>query len=76
MTPLPHGQVIFAILEEAPRTRKELQAIFDERYGSDFQFELCNHPHVDLDGLLAFLLRMNKIIKQGDSYHLNSTNKC
>lgn len=76
MTPLPHGQVIFAILEETPRTREELQLIFDEQYGADAQFTLCNHPNVDLDGLLTFLLNINKIVKEGDTYRLNVANRC
>ena len=76
MNPLPHGQVIFTILKESPCTRDELQTIFDKKYGSNVQFQLCNHPNVNTDELLAFLLKVNKIIKDGDLYHLNTENTC
>jgi len=76
MNPLPHGQVIFAILKESPCTRDELQTIFDEKYGNNVQFQLCNHPNVNTDELLSFLLKVNKIIKDGDLYRLNTENIC
>ncbi|MFA0569180.1 MAG: YecH family metal-binding protein [Vibrio gallaecicus] len=76
MTTEIHAHSVLNLLNETPLTREELEAVLAEQYGADARFHTCKLNDLDLDRLLTFFLKMEKVVLVGDKLSTNTHRVC
>ncbi|MDV6254065.1 YecH family metal-binding protein [Vibrio sp. EA2] len=67
-----HGHDLLNLINETPMTREELAAHF----GLDVRFDTCKLNDLDLDSLLAFLLKSDKVRELEGKFVANMARVC
>ncbi len=62
MTTEIHAHNVLNLLSEKPLTREELTQELAQMYGTEARFHTCKLNGLDLDGLLKFFLKMEKVV--------------
>ncbi|MEZ9895471.1 YecH family metal-binding protein, partial [Vibrio lentus] len=64
------------LLSEKPLTREELTQELAQTYGTEARFHTCKLSGLDLDGLLKFFLKMEKVVVVDDKLCTNRERVC
>ena len=67
-----HAHTLLNLLRESPMTREELAVYF----GLDVRFHTCKLSDLDLDTLLAFLLKREKVRELEGKFVVNMARVC
>ena len=62
MTTEIHAHNVLNLLSEKPLTREELTQELAQMYGTEARFHTCKLNGLDLDDLLKFFLKMEKVV--------------
>ena len=76
MTTEIHAHNVLNLLSEKPLTREELTQELAQMYGTEARFHTCNLNGLDLDGLLKFFLKMEKVVLVDDKLCTNRERVC
>jgi len=76
MTTEIHAHNVLNLLHETAMTREELAKALTEQYGSEARFHTCKLNGLDLDALLTFFLKMEKVVMEGDKLQTNMARVC
>jgi len=76
MTTEIHAHAVLNLLKEQPMTRAELEDVLVAEYGADARFHTCKLDGLDLDSLLAFFFKREKVIQEGDKIMTNLERVC
>ena len=76
MTTEIHAHNVLSLLSEKPLTREELTQELAQMYGTEARFHTCKLSGLDLDGLLKFFLKMEKVVLVDDKLCTNRERVC
>ncbi|MFV8462854.1 YecH family metal-binding protein [Vibrio campbellii] len=76
MTTEIHAHNVLNLLSEKPLTREELTQELAQMYGTEARFHTCKLSGLDLDGLLKFFLKMEKVVLVDDKLCTNRERVC
>ncbi|CAH6783891.1 conserved hypothetical protein [Vibrio chagasii] len=76
MTTEIHAHNVLNLLSEKPLTREELTQELAQMYGTEARFHTCKLNGLDLDGLLKFFLKMEKVVLVDDKLCTNRERVC
>ena len=76
MTTEIHAHNVLNLLSEKPLTREELTQELAQMYGTEARFHTCKLSGLDLDGLLKFFLKMEKVVVVDDKLCTNRERVC
>ncbi|MEZ9884121.1 YecH family metal-binding protein [Vibrio splendidus] len=76
MTTEIHAHNVLNLLSEKPLTREELTLELAQTYGAEARFHTCKLNGLDLDGLLKFFLKMEKVVVVDDRLCTNRERVC
>ncbi|EGU41774.1 YecH family metal-binding protein [Vibrio splendidus] len=76
MTTEIHAHNVLKLLSEKPLTREELTQELAQMYGTEARFHTCKLNGLDLDGLLKFFLKMEKVVLVDDKLCTNRERVC
>ncbi|MFA0039580.1 YecH family metal-binding protein [Vibrio sp. 10N.261.52.A1] len=76
MTTEIHAHNVLNLLSEKPLTREELTQELAQMYGTEARFHTCKFNGLDLDGLLKFFLKMEKVVLVDDKLCTNRERVC
>ena len=76
MTTEIHAHNVLNLLSEKPLTREELTQELAQMYGTEARFHTCKLNGLDLDGLLKFFLKMEKVVLVDDKLCTNRELVC
>lgn len=76
MTTEIHAHNVLHRLSEKPLTREALTQELAQMYGTEARFHTCKLNGLDLDGLLKFFLKMEKVVLVDDKLCTNRERVC
>ncbi|CAH6875563.1 conserved hypothetical protein [Vibrio chagasii] len=76
MTTEIHAHNVLNLLSEKPLTREELTQELAQMYGTEARFHTCKLNGLDLDSLLKFFLKMEKVVLVDDKLCTNRERVC
>lgn len=76
MTTEIHAHNVLNLLNEQALTREELAEKLAQEYGSEARFHTCKLSGLDLDALLTFFVKMEKVVLEGDKLRTNMARVC
>lgn len=76
MTTEIHAHNVLNLLSEKTLTREELTQELAQMYGTEARFHTCKLNGLDLDGLLKFFLKMEKVVLVDDKLCTNRERVC
>ncbi|WP_434566360.1 YecH family protein [Vibrio chagasii] len=76
MTTEIHAHNVLNLLSEKPLTREELTQELAQMYGTEARFHTCKLNGLDLDGLLKFFLKMEKVVLVDNKLCTNRERVC
>ena len=76
MTTEIHAHNVLNLLSEKPLTREEPTQELAQMYGTEARFHTCKLNGLDLDGLLKFFLKMEKVVLVDDKLCTNRERVC
>lgn len=76
MTTEIHAHNVLNLLNEQALTREELAEKLAQEYGSEARFHTCKLSDLDLDALLTFFVKMEKVVLEGDKLRTNMARVC
>lgn len=76
MTTEIHAHNVLNLLNEKPMTREELVEVLANEYGAEARFHTCKLNNLDLDSLLTFFFKMEKVVQDGDKIMTNMARVC
>ncbi|NVN82359.1 MULTISPECIES: YecH family metal-binding protein [unclassified Vibrio] len=76
MTTEIHAHNVLNLLSEKPLTREELTLALAQTYGEEARFHTCKLNDLDLDSLLKFFLKMEKVVFVDDKLCTNRERVC
>lgn len=76
MTTEIHAHNVLNLLNEQALTRKELADKLAQEYGSEARFHTCKLNGLDLDALLTFFVKMEKVVVDGEKLKTNMARVC
>ncbi|MCG9642238.1 YecH family protein [Vibrio sp. Isolate34] len=76
MTTEIHAHNVLNLLSEKPLTREELTLALAQAYGEEARFHTCKLNGLDLDSLLKFFLKMEKVVVVDDKLCTNRERVC
>ncbi|MBW3698567.1 DUF2492 family protein [Vibrio sp. T187] len=76
MTTEIHAHNVLNLLSEKPMTRHELESELANEYGADARFHTCKLNNLDLDSLLTFFFKMEKVVQDGEKIMTNRARVC
>ncbi|MGF1752958.1 YecH family protein [Vibrio makurazakiensis] len=76
MTTEIHAHNVLNLLHEKPMTRSELVDFLAGEYGAEARFHTCKLNNLDIDALLTFFFKMEKVVQDGDKIMTNMARVC
>ena len=76
MTTEIHAHNVLNLLSEKPLTREALTQELAQMYGTEARFHTCKLNGLDLDGLLKFFLKMEKVVLVDGKLYTNRERVC
>ncbi|MDN3700706.1 YecH family metal-binding protein [Vibrio artabrorum] len=76
MTTEIHAHNVLNLLSEKSLTREELTQTLAQTYGTEARFHTCKLNGLDLDGLLKFFLKMEKVVVVDNKLCTNRERVC
>ncbi|WP_135459023.1 YecH family metal-binding protein [Vibrio echinoideorum] len=76
MTTEIHAHNVLNLLSEKPLTREELTQELAQTYGTEARFHTCKLDDLDLDALLKFFLKMEKVVIVDGKFCTNRERVC
>ena len=76
MTTEIHAHNVLNLLSEKPLTREELTQELAQMYGTEARFHTCKLNGLDLNDLLKFFLKMEKVVLVDGKLYTNRERVC
>lgn len=71
-----HAHAVLNLLKECPMSEPELRHAVSNEFGQDVRFRTCKLSGFDLDALLAFFIKRDKIVQSEGKWHVNAARVC
>lgn len=71
-----HAHAVLDLLREQPMSETELRALVNSEFGEEVRFRTCKLSGFDLDSLLEFFVKREKVILSGGKWTVNAARVC
>lgn len=71
-----HAHAVLDLLREQPMSETGLRELVNSEFGEEVRFRTCKLSGFDLDSLLEFFVKREKVILSGGKWTVNAARVC